>query len=225
MFNRGYILFCIVSITFAQNDPFESLNRAVYGFNYVIDSSFFRPIIKVYRNSPQFVIQSVSNFSNNLTAPLRFVSLLLAGNFSDAKNEFFAFILNSTVGILGFLDPSKELGILTTEFDLDLTLKAWGVDTGPFLMLPLLGPSSLRALCPSFLSNFLTPDFWLVREHDKWYGLIVVEGINKRSNLEPFIENVEKMSFDTYTIVRNFYLTNRSINFKLDGDDLMDEDY
>lgn len=222
-FWSGYIFALTVSIAFAQNDPFERFNRTVYAFNYFLDSSLFRPIARTYRRTPEAIRDKITNFATNISAPVRIIAFILSGDFKNALNEGTGFALNSTVGLLGILNPAQEIGIKTPEIDLDLAVKSWGIDSGPFLMLPIVGPSCVRAVIPTLISNMLSFDYWLIRNgNSKGYVLTLVESLDKRTSLEPVIENAERMSFDTYTFMRNFYMSRRSLSVKVH--DFEDED-
>ncbi|MCS6961907.1 MAG: VacJ family lipoprotein [Deltaproteobacteria bacterium] len=197
-----------------QNDPFEKVNRFIYSINWMIDSSFFRPFTEVYLKLPASSREVISNFFSNLNSPIRIVSFLIAGEIRNARIEFLSFTTNSTLGLGGLLKPSENLKLSAPEFDLDMALKSLGIDTGPFLVLPIIGPSSLRGVIPLCLSNMLSVDFFLINNgHSWWYGATLLEVLDKRASLEPVIETAEKMSFDTYVFLRNFYLSKRSISF------------
>lgn len=212
----GLILIGIVS---SEEDPLEKFNRLVYGFNTVVDQSFSRPLAKAYRKIPEAFREPVSNFFQNVGFPVRFCSLLLSGKGEAAALELTRFFFDSTVGVAGLLKPSKDLGLELLNYDLDLTLKDWGVDTGPYIMLPLLGPSSLRAIVPTVASMSLNA--WtsqLIDDPGIRAGLNSLNALAARAELEPLIENAERMSFDTYIFIRNFYLAKRSIGGSLKED-------
>ena len=212
----GLIFFGILR---SEKDPLEKFNRLVYGFNIVVDQSFSRPLAKAYLKIPEAFREPVSNFFQNVGFPVRFFSLLLSGKGEAAALEFKRFFFDSTVGVAGLLRPSQDLGLELLNYDLDLTLKDWGIDTGPYIMLPLLGPSSLRAIIPTVLSMSLNA--WtshLIDDPAIWVGLNSLNALTARAELEPLIENAERMSFDTYIFIRNFYLAKRSVGGILNED-------
>ncbi|MCX7952006.1 MAG: VacJ family lipoprotein [Deltaproteobacteria bacterium] len=218
------VLIGILGLSFlpveCQNDPLEKVNRVTYSINSLIDSSFLRPVTEVYLKLPATSREVISNFFSNLNSPIRIVSFLIAGDTKNAGIEFLSFATNSILGFGGLLKPSEDLHLSTPEFDLDLALKSRGLDTGPFLVLPIIGPSSLRGIIPLCLSNILSIDFFMINKgHNWWYGATLLEVLDKRANLEPLIETAEKMSFDTYVFIRNFYLSKRSISFSAKEDE------
>ncbi len=126
-------------------DPWQPVNRAVYNFNTVFDRYVFLPLVGGYRAvTPDPVEGSVSNFFENLREIKYFFNNLLQGNISGSGITLGRFAVNSTVGLLGLFDPATEMGLYSQEEDFGQTLGAWGVGTGPYLVLPIFGPSNLR---------------------------------------------------------------------------------
>ncbi len=127
-------------------DPLESLNRSIYGFNRTADKLILRPVAKAYDSTlPKPAKIGVSNFFSNLREPLNILHNLLQGKTDRALNSTYRFTVNSTVGLLGLLDVARhQFGVQPAREDFGQTLAAWGVQPGPYLMLPLLGPSNLR---------------------------------------------------------------------------------
>ncbi len=129
----------------SANDPFEPVNRTIFGFNTFIDKTFVRPASQVYTAvTPNFMERGVTNFLHNLAEPWTATNQVLQGKPLEAGDTLGRFLINSTVGILGLWDPAKHLGFIRTEEDLGQTLAVWGVGEGPYIMLPFFGPSSLR---------------------------------------------------------------------------------
>lgn len=126
-------------------DPFEGINRTVYAFNDKADKLVLKPAAKAYNYVlPKPVKSGVSNFFGNLQEPLNVVNNLLQGKFERALASTFRFTVNSTIGVLGMVDIAKALAVDPANEDFGQTMAAWGVRPGPYLMLPLLGPSNLR---------------------------------------------------------------------------------
>jgi len=126
-------------------DPFEGVNRTVYTFNDKVDKLVLKPAAKAYSYVlPKPVKTGVSNFFGNLQEPFNMVNNLLQGKFDRALASIFRFTVNSTVGVLGIVDVAKALAVEPAKEDFGQTMAAWGVGPGPYLMLPLLGPSNLR---------------------------------------------------------------------------------
>jgi phospholipid-binding lipoprotein MlaA len=128
-----------------SSDPFEGVNRTVYAFNDQADKLVLKPAAKAYNYVlPTPVQTGVSNFFGNLQEPLNVVNNLLQGKFHRALASTFRFTVNSTIGVLGIVDVAKALAVDPAREDFGQTMAAWGVGPGPYLMLPLLGPSNLR---------------------------------------------------------------------------------
>jgi phospholipid-binding lipoprotein MlaA len=126
-------------------DPFEETNRAIFAFNAGVDRTVISPVASVYETiTPRFFRTGVSNFLGNLDEPVNFANAVLQGKPSRAAGTFGRFAVNSTLGIGGLFDPATGFGLEENEEDFGQTLAVWGVDSGPFLVLPLLGPTSAR---------------------------------------------------------------------------------
>lgn len=127
------------------SDPLEPLNRKVLVFNYVADRAVLRPASVVYRRVvPGFARTGVRNFLDNLLEPRTVLNQCLQGKFGAASADAARFLVNSTIGVAGLFDPATAMGLKQHREDFGQTLGRWGVGTGPYLVLPLLGPSTLR---------------------------------------------------------------------------------
>ena len=136
-------------------DPFEPMNRAVFDFNDAVDRGFFRPVAKAYqRTLPPGMRAAVGNFFDNLRGPTTIINDVLQGNFTQAVADFDRFTINTTLGVAGLFDVATPLGRPRHQEDYGQTLALWGVPSGPYLVLPLLGPGTPRdalGLVPEFL--------------------------------------------------------------------------
>ncbi len=133
------------SVDVNEPDPLEPLNRVIFGFNQVVDGILLKPIAILYNDTlPDRARTGVTNFMENLFAPVTFGNNLLQAEAEDAARTFFRFVINSTFGMLGLIDVAKEMGVPPKPATLNQTFAKWGVETGPYLVLPLLGPSSFR---------------------------------------------------------------------------------
>ncbi len=129
----------------AVYDPLERFNRSMYNFNTVFDCYVFLPVVSGYEYvTPDMVEAGVSNFFSNLSEIKYLVNNLLQGEFADSGITLGRFVINSTVGVLGVWDPSTKMGLFKRDEDFGQTLGKWGVGNGPYLVLPIFGPSSLR---------------------------------------------------------------------------------
>ena len=142
----------------AEYDPWEPLNRGVYGFNRGVDKVTLKPIATAYRNAtPGFVQRGVSNFFANLRTPLTIINQLLQGKGGAAISDSGRLLLNTTLGIGGLFDPATAAGLEEHDEDFGQTLAVWGVSDGPFVMVPLLGPRTLRDALMIPLNLFADP--------------------------------------------------------------------
>lgn len=127
------------------DDPWEGFNRGVYKFNAVFDKYVFLPVVDAYETvTPDFVRSGISNFFTNIGEITTFANEVLQFKFTEAGMTVFRFVANSTVGFLGFFDVTSHEGIPRTKEDFGQTLGVWGAGEGPFLVLPILGPSNVR---------------------------------------------------------------------------------
>ena len=203
-------------------DPWEPVNRGVYAFNDGLDSITLKPLAKGYKKiTPGFARKGISNFFANLRTPLNIVNNLLQGKGRDALSETARLFMNSTLGIGGLFDPAKSAGLEKHDEDFGQTLAKWGVPDGPFVILPLLGPRTLRDAIAYPLDIFLDPLFHYENSsvRDK---LWILKGIHIRSRLLA-AENTIESSFDPYVTIREAYLQNRQYLI-YDGDPPVDDD-
>ncbi len=193
------------------NDPLEPLNRGIYFVNMGIDGIIIKPLALAYRFIlPEPVRNSVGNFYVNLHSPISFSNHLLQGNPSRACNSLIRFALNSTMGILGLFDAAETLGYKSNETGFGETLGVWGVNTGPYLMLPALGPSSFRGVAGKVGDYFLQPYnyyFMTSTNDDDWasWTLLGVDMVHQR---HLYIESVDELvanSIDPYVTFRSIY--------------------
>jgi phospholipid-binding lipoprotein MlaA len=189
------------------NDPYEDFNRQMFAFNEGLDKTVVEPIAHGYRavtNEP--IREGVSNFGDNLGEPLTFVNHVLQGQIPDAGATFGRFIINTTVGIGGIFDPASAMGMQRTKEDFGQTLGKWGVDSGPYLVLPLFGPSNPRDVFGRGADAALNPLNYPEFESDDEIrmGIAVLGGINGRAGA---IEAVNELrnQIDPYTTVRRLY--------------------
>ncbi|WP_084421271.1 MlaA family lipoprotein [Henriciella litoralis] len=195
-------------------DPFEGFNRNVYAFNEVVDKAALEPTARAYRAiTPGFFRDGVNNFLSNLGQPVVFVNSVLQANPDASADTLGRFLINTTVGIGGIFDVASTLGVEKHNEDFGQTLGVWGVEEGPYLMLPLLGPSNLRdtagmvtdrAFDPLTWTEFDDPDL----DEQIAVGRTVVGAIAAR---ERFIEAIETLRSqpEPYVALRRNYTTQR----------------
>jgi phospholipid-binding lipoprotein MlaA len=194
-------------------DPWERMNRTTYRFNDKFDRAIAQPVARAYRKTPRFVQTGVHNFFTNLDYPIVMVNDLLQGQLKPFASDTARLLLNTTIGIGGLFDPATAAGLDRNERDLGQTLGKWGVKTGPYVVLPFLGPSDVRDTFGRLGDDFSTPRQYIRNPY--WdYGLYVLEVIDSRSRLLDATKLVES-AFDPYAFLRNAYLQNR--DFKVNG--------
>ena len=219
-------------------DCFETLNRGTFALNQGLDKAIFKPVAKAYRTLPSSVRSGTSNVLVNLSSLVTIPNNVLQGDFKKAGVNTGRFIVNTTVGILGIFDAAKKMGFSEYEKeDYGQTLGVWGVGSGCYLVLPILGPSTVRDTAGSFINVMGGDPYYNVSTHgnneylDKSDYMLtkVLAGVDFRAkNIESF-DNLEKNSLDFYASVRSLYLqdrqkkiantkTNASIEILYEGD-------
>jgi len=191
------------------NDPLEPFNRAMFELNRGLDTLLLRPAATLYRGFVPPPIQDiVSNFLNNLKAPVVLLNDVLQGETDRAMNTLSRFAINTTVGVLGFGDPATDMGYPSHKEDFGQTLATWGVDGGPYLVLPILGPSNPRDTVGKVVDTLTDPVWHYAQNTDKEYipnERFVAEAIDFRARNMDAIDDMERTSLDYYAAVRSLY--------------------
>ncbi|MFQ3248852.1 MAG: phospholipid-binding lipoprotein MlaA [Glaciecola sp.] len=185
-------------------DPFEPINRVFWDFNYeVLDRFLVKPVTVAYITvTPKFVRTGLLNASENLSEPASAVNNLLQGKPVDSLTSVGRFLVNSTVGIVGLFDVASKMGMEVKEEDFGEVLGVWGVGTGPYLMLPALGPSDFRSLTGRVVDNVYWP--MTILEDPYVIASNVVKVVEARASLLDQEENLNR-SLDQYLFVRDAY--------------------
>jgi phospholipid-binding lipoprotein MlaA len=190
-------------------DPWESWNRGVYKVNDKLDRAIAKPIARTYlRAVPAPARTGVSNFLSNLRTTTVMINDALQGKFGAAANDLARFVVNTTVGFGGLLDPATQMGLDKNEEDFGQTLGAWGVPPGPFLELPILGPSDTRDGPARIVDIFTAPTHYI---NNNWisYGIYGVALVDTRAGLLSLDDTLKKV-FDPYAFIRDAYLQRRA---------------
>ncbi len=191
------------------NDPIEPVNRAIFAFNDMFDRFLFEPVAKIYDAVfPGFVKSGVQNFMRNLRAPIVVANNLLQGEIGDAGVATARFLINTTTGVAGLVDVAATQGLMHEDEDFGQTLGVWGVGEGMYIVLPLLGPSSLRDAAGKVADLAVDPLFvWSNNTHNNWVYLTRggVEAIDNRARAIKAVEDLRKNSLDYYAAVRSAY--------------------
>lgn len=205
-------------------DPWEGFNRSVYRFNDRIDRHVLKPVAKGYQKvTPRAVRTGVTNFFRNLKMPVVLLNDLLQGKPLAAGQDLSRFVVNSTVGIAGVFDPSTKFGIPRNDEDFGQTLGRWGVAPGPYLVLPFLGPSSVRDGA-GFGVDVVTDPVTFEFDEGVTAGLWAIKLVNTRANL---LEVEEIIQGDRYLFLRDLYLQSREFAVKdgrVESDPFLDEE-
>jgi phospholipid-binding lipoprotein MlaA len=189
-------------------DPLERFNRSMFAVNDTLDRSIARPVARGYvRVIPQPVRTGVGNFFNNLAYPSTVVNSLLQGKVGQFANDLGRLVVNTTIGIGGLFDPATQMGLATNNEDLGQTLGKWGVPPGPFLMRPVLGPSTFRDTFGDVADFWMDPK-QIVESTGVKIGLYVQEIVHRRSELLA-ADAVQDNAYDPYSFVRSAWLQRR----------------
>ncbi|TVQ82181.1 MAG: VacJ family lipoprotein [Micavibrio sp.] len=190
-------------------DPFEPLNRMVFGFNTVVDAVIVEPVARAYRFIlPSPVRDSVQNFMRNLRTPLNFAHNVLQGDIGDAGVSVARFVINTTVGIGGLFDVAATQGLEYRREDLGQTFGRWGIGHGFYVVLPVLGPSSLRDGVGMAGDIWADPvRIYAFNQDKKWiyYTRGGVEAVDQRSRIIEAVSDLRRNSHDYYAVVRSIY--------------------
>ena len=199
-------------------DCFEKLNRATFAFNQALDGVIFKPIASAYRILPSPIKSGVSNSLDNLSNLVTIPNNILQGELKKAGVNSGRFVINTTIGILGFIDVAKHVGLPQYEKeDYGQTLATMGVGPGCYLVLPVLGPSTVRDATAS-IANYVGGDAWYnvtVKNNTDhftdfdYYASRALSGVDFRAKNYDAINNLEKNSIDFYASVKSLYLQDR----------------
>jgi phospholipid-binding lipoprotein MlaA len=193
----------------SPQDPWESWNRGVYKFNVFADRAVARPVAKAYvKIVPHPIRIGITNIFANLETPTVMINDALQGKFLAAANDLGRFVLNTTVGLAGILDPATAAGLDRNNEDFGQTLGKWGVHPGPYVELPVLGPSDLRDAPSRLVDTYTNPRAYI---KNAWieYGLYVPDLTDRRAALLPLDETLKRV-YDPYAFVRDAYLQRRA---------------
>lgn len=198
----------------AEADSLESFNRAMYGVHTAVDGVVIRPVTFVYRSVvPESGRTMVSNFLRNLASPISFANSVLQGDVDNSFGTFWRFAINSTIGIGGLFDVADEAGLRHRDNDFGQTLAVWGVGSGSYLFLPVLGPGTGRDTLGRAVDMVFNPLTWA---EESWP--VYVQGgmtvIDRRSANYTLIEDISQTSLDPYATFRSGYLQRRTVEIK-----------
>ena len=235
--NIKLILPILLLITFvspktkAAEECFEGVSRTVFKFNMAFDGIILEPVAKSYNKLPEPIKNGTSNFTSNIATLLSIPNSLLQGNLKQVGHSTGSFLINSTVGILGFLNPAEKIGLKPHKEDVGQTLGAYGVGPGCYLVLPILGPSTARDAFGLFADSFVDPFAHITIRDNEILGVsgndldyFTVKGttaVDFRADQDTNFESLEKNSLDFYSALKSVYLQDRENKIKnsTDGQD------
>lgn len=204
-----------------ESDPLEGYNRAMFSLNESLDNSVMKPVAEGYREiMPDPAERGISNFFSNLREPFNILNNLLQFKFEEAVSDTVRFGINSTIGILGLFDVASDAGIPKHDEDLGQTLAVWGVESGPYFVLPILGPSTMRD------SAGMASEMWIgntvevgntqlfnptgeITPANAENATVATKFVSKRADLLEEKEMADNASFDNYAFIRDAYLQKR----------------
>ena len=188
-------------------DPIEPINRAVLSFNFFIDDIAIRPIVKTYKFiAPEPVEKGVSNFFSNLKEPIRTVSFIFQGEFYKSFNSVGRFTIN-TLTSLGTFDLASRVGMEKNETDFGITLAKGGVSSGPYIVIPIIGPSNLRDFSGDVIEYLVDPISNNIPNRE--YATIG-NGFSERVDIDEQLDKVRESSSDRYEMIKSIYYQNRN---------------
>lgn len=201
---------CASGPTANPRDPFEPYNRAMFTFNDKVDQVALKPAATAYKKvAPEFVQTGVNNFFSNLGDLWTGVNNLLQGKPKQGLSDFGRFGLNSTVGMFGLLDPASSAGLRKHREDFGQTLGVWGFPDGPYLILPLLGPSNVRDTAALPLDWHGDP--WSYKEPERWrYAGTALRIVDQRAVLLDASNLLEDAALDRYAFMRDGFFQRRA---------------
>ena len=208
-----------ISTVKASDECFEGVSRSIFKFNLAFDDYVLEPIAKGYSKLPSPIRTGTGNFTSNISTLLSIPNSLLQGNLKQVGHASGSFIVNTTVGILGFLNPAERLGLKPHKEDVGQTLGAYGIGPGCYFVLPILGPTTVRDSVGLIADTFVDPFAQItLRENEllgvsgnrlDYYSLKGTNAVDFRSDNLTSFESLEKNSIDLYSSYKSIYLQDR----------------
>ena len=226
MKNKIFTFFCtltvLINLSFeakSANECFEGVSRSVFKFNMAFDNIILEPVAKGYNKLPDPLKKGTSNFTSNIATLLSIPNSLLQGNITQVGHASGSFLINSTFGILGFLNPAEKLGLKAHKEDVGQTLASYGIGTGCYFVLPIIGPTTARDSIGLIADTFIDPFAHVtIREKEllgisgsniDYYSVRGASAIDFRSDNITNFTSLEKNSIDLYSSFKSIYLQDR----------------
>lgn len=216
------------STGFAENgnpDPLEPFNRSMFEFNEFVDTYVARPLARGYQKiTPEPVDRGITNFFSNLDEVPTAFNNLLQFKVKEAFSDIGRLVVNTTVGILGFRDVATGMGLEKHEEDFGQTLGKWGIGTGPYLVLPIIGPRNIRDTVGFGVDWVSNPIYYRIGDNKVGWAMWILRYVDRRSDLLRSQQVLESAAIDPYIFTRDSYLQRRRY-LVYDGNPPMDEDF
>ena len=214
----------ISSNAHTTEECFESTSRAIFKFNMAFDEVFLEPVAKGYNKLPSAIRTGTSNFTSNIGTLLSIPNNILQGNVKQIGHSVGSFVVNTSVGILGFLNPAERIGLKPHKEDVGQTLGTYGIGSGCYFVLPILGPTTVRDSIGMIADSFVDPFAHItLRNHEilgtsgtalDYYSIKGVDAVDFRAENDLNFESLEKNSIDLYSSLKSIYLQDRDNKIK-----------
>ena len=203
----------------STEECFEKTSRAIFKFNMALDDIVLEPLAKGYNKLPAPIKSGTSNFTSNIGTLLSIPNNILQGNFKQLGHSVGSFAINSTIGILGFLNPAEKIGLKPHKEDVGQTLGSYGIGPGCYFVLPVLGPTTARDSIGMMADTFIDPFAHItIREHEMfgtsgnsldYYSVKATGAVDFRADNDKNFKSLEKTSLDLYSSLKSIYLQDR----------------
>ena len=202
-----------------EKECFEKVSRSIFKFNQVVDKAVLKPIASGYNKLPDSIKKGTGNFTSNIGTLLTVPNHVLQGQWRLAGESSASFLINSTIGVLGFGNPAAKMGLKNQQEDVGQTLGAYGFGGGCYFVLPILGPTTVRDSFGMVADSFVDPFAHVtIREHELWnisgnnldyFSVKGASAVDFRADNMTNINSLEKNSIDIYAALKSLYLQNR----------------
>ncbi len=213
----------------ATSECFENTSRVIFKFNMALDDAILEPIAKGFNKLPEPIKVSTNNFTSNIGTLLSIPNNILQGNINQLGHSMGSFIVNTSVGVLGIFNPAEKLGLNSHKEDVGQTLGTYGIGTGCYFVLPILGPTTVRDSIGLLADSFIDPfAIMTIREHEilstsgnalDYYSVKGATAINFRAENDLNFTSLEKNSIDLYSSIKSVYLQKRKNEVKNSSED------
>jgi len=223
------LVLSLPSKIYAADECFEKASRSIFKLNMLLDDAIIEPIAKGYNKLPKPLKDGTGNFTSNISTLLSIPTSLLQGNLNQFAHSSGSVLINSTIGVLGFFNPAEKLGLKSSKEDFGQTLGSYGLGTGCYFVLPILGPTTVRDSIGLLVDSYLDPFAHVtIREKElfnisgnnlDYYSVKGATAVDFRSDNIANFDSLEKNSLDLYSSLKSIYLQDRSNKIKNSSDD------